>query len=352
MERDPVAQLPAETVQHNEVIGASTLREVLTAVDAQLVNGEIGHQKILPTHFSPLDDVLNGGIRTGDLVILGGPSGVGKTIFALQLARNIALNDPDTAVMYICYEHDRWHLLMRLLCMESALMGHGEAALTLRRLAQLLGDPVAQQSGLLTTLRTHPLYGAVLTRIEQYADRLTLVKASGSLTTLSQLRLWARRLRSPKSHGFMVVDYLQKIPHESAVPIPENEVTTLHAQGLKELALSAEIRLLAVAAADRSGLQSRRVRLYDMRGSSAIQYEADVGIIINNKYTVVSREHIVYNPIQAEAMRNWVVFSIEKNRSGRSGVDLEFRLDASHFCMDPRGGYVHDKLIDDRLTLE
>ena len=92
--------------------------------------------------------------------------------------------------------------------------------------------------------------------------------------------------------------------------------------------------------------------MYDMRGSSAIQYEADVGIVINNKYAVVSREHIVYNPIQAESMRNWVVFSIEKNRSGRSGVDLEFRLDASHFCMEPRGDYVRDRLIDDRLTLE
>jgi len=351
MDMDAVALLPSETVQSNELTGASTLAEVIAAADEQVASGEITHHKILSTGFSPLDDVLNGGLRTGDLFILGGPSGVGKTIFALQLARNIALHEPAAIVMFICYEHDRWHLLMRLLCMESALLGHGEAGLTLRRLSQILSETTAER-GLLATLRAHPLYAQALQRIDQYAERLLLVKASGSLTTLNQIRLWSRRLRSPGRHGFMVVDYLQKIPYESAALLHENEVTTFHAQGLKELALSAGIRILAVAAADRMGLQSRRVRLYDMRGSSAIQYEADVGVIINNKYAVVSREHIVYNPIQAEMMRNWVVFSVEKNRSGRSGVDLEFRLDASHFCMDPRGDYVHDRLIDDRLTLE
>ena len=81
-------------------------------------------------------------------------------------------------------------------------------------------------------------------------------------------------------------------------------------------------------------------------------YEADIGAVLNNKHHIVSREHIVYNPVQAEAMRNWVVMSIEKNRSGRSSVDMEFQLDAAHFHLDPRGGYVRDRLIDDRVTLE
>lgn len=348
---DAVALLPSETVQYNELTGASTLAEVMAAADEQVARGDIGYLQILPTGFSPLDDVLNGGLRPGELVVVGGPSGVGKTVFALQLARNIALLNRDAVTMYICYEHDRWHIMMRLLCLESALLGHGDAALTLRRIHAILSDAVGKR-GLLAELQTHELYAEAVNRLRQYADRLTIVKASGTMTTLDQIRLWARRLAGLHAPAFLVIDYLQKIPFESPGLMHESEVTTYHAQGLKELALSAGIRILAIAAADRSGLQSRRVRLYDMRGSSAIQYEADVGIVINNKYTVVSREHIVYNPIQAESMRNWVVFSIEKNRSGRSGVDLEFRLDASHFCMDPRGDYVRDRLIDDRLTLE
>ena len=51
-------------------------------------------------------------------------------------------------------------------------------------------------------------------------------------------------------------------------------------------------------------------------------------------------------------MRNWVVMSIEKNRSGRSNVDMEFLLDAAHFHLDARGAYVRDRLIDDRITRE
>lgn len=80
--------------------------------------------RTLSTRILPLDDVLNGGLRPGELLV-SAPSGVGKTVFALRLARNIALFNRDAVVMYICYEHDRWHIMMRLLCMESALLRHG-----------------------------------------------------------------------------------------------------------------------------------------------------------------------------------------------------------------------------------
>jgi len=298
-----------------------------------------------------MDDVLNGGLRPGDLFVLGGPSGVGKTIFSLQMARNVALMQRNANVMYVCYEHDRWHLLMRLLCLESALLGHGDAALTLRRLHQILADAPTKR-GLLAELRDHKLYADAVASLERYANRLTLAKASGTMTTLDQIRTWVLHKLASGVPFFLVIDYLQKIPYESSGFMHESEVSTRITQGLKELALSAGIRILAIVAADRSGLQSRRVRLYDMRGSSAIQYEADIGIVINNKFSVVSREHIIYNPIQAQGMHNWVVFSVEKNRSGRSGVDMEFRLDAAHFCIEPRGDYVRDRLIDDRITLE
>lgn len=336
--------------QFSELTGSSTLAEVLAAVSDQAAGGGVGYMQPAPTGFSPLDDVLNGGLRPGDLFIVGGPSGVGKTIFSLQLARNMVMQDPSATAMYVCYEHDRAHLMMRLLCLESAALGQGEAALTLRRIGAMMLE--GTQGGLLARLRADPLYAPVVANVEKYAGRLHLVKASGIQTNLDQIRLWVRRLSVGGPRPFLVVDYLQKIPIEHAAPMQESELTTYVAQGLKELAMSAGLRILAIAAADRSGLQSKRMRLHDMRGSSAIQYEADIGAVLNNKFAIVSREHLVYNPIQAEAMRSWVVMSIEKNRSGRSGVDLEFQQDAAHFYLDPRGGYVRDRLIDDRITRE
>jgi replicative DNA helicase len=341
--------LTAES-QFSELTGASTLAEVLASVSDEVRGGGMGRMLPNPTGFSPLDEVLNGGLRPGDLFVIGGPSGVGKTIFCLQAARNIVANDPQAVAMYICYEHDRAHLMMRLLCMESASLGLGDAALTLRRIGAMMIESTS--GGLLARLRVDPVYGAVIASMEKYADRLHLVKASGIQTNLDQIRMWVRRLSSNGPRPFVVVDYLQKIPVEHSAPLQESELTTYLAQGIKELAMSAGLRVLAIAASDREGLQSKRMRLHDMRGSSAIQYEADIGAILNNKFEIVSREHLVYNPAHAEAMRNFVVMSIEKNRSGRNGVDVEFGLDAAHFHIDPRGSYVRDRLIDDRITRE
>ena len=61
---------------------------------------------------------------------------------------------------------------------------------------------------------------------------------------------------------------------------------------------------------------------------------------------------MIYNLSQADAMRNWVVISVEKNRAGRNAVDMEFLLDAAHFRMVAKGGFVRDRLVDEKVVLE
>jgi len=117
------------------------------------------------------------------------------------------------------------------------------------------------------------------------------------------------------------------------------------------MAMALGVRVIAIAASDRAGLKSRRMRLSDLRGSSAVQYEADVGLVLNNKWAIISREHLVYNPALAEAMRTYVVLSVEKNRAGRNTVDMEFQLDAAHFRIVPRGDFVRERLVDDKVVL-
>ena len=93
------------------------------------------------------------------------------------------------------------------------------------------------------------------------------------------------------------------------------------------------------------------MRLSDLRGSSALQYEADIGLILNNKYAIVSREHMVYNPAQAEAMRNWVVMTVEKNRAGRARGGHGVRAGRGHFRMVPSGDFVRERLVDEKVVL-
>jgi replicative DNA helicase len=149
----------------------------------------------------------------------------------------------------------------------------------------------------------------------------------------------------------VVVDYLQKIPVDWSDVQAETEVTTYLTQGLKELAMAMGVRVIAIAASDREGLKAKRMRLSDLRGSSAVQYEADVGLILNNKWAIISREHLVYNPTQAETMRNFVVMSVEKNRAGRNAVDMEYPLDAAHFRIVPTGSFVRERLVDEKVVM-
>ena len=77
-----------------EATGPATLAEVMDEVEYQAQNGDVDRLRPIPTGFKPLDDVLNGGMRQGELLMIGGGFGVGKTIWALQVARNAVRNDP------------------------------------------------------------------------------------------------------------------------------------------------------------------------------------------------------------------------------------------------------------------
>src|SRR5207244_302448 len=69
---------------------------------------------------TPLDRLLGGGLRPGELMLIGGAQGTGKTTMALQMARNIAASG-QAYVLYVNFEHDDADMLNRLIAMESVL---------------------------------------------------------------------------------------------------------------------------------------------------------------------------------------------------------------------------------------
>ena len=92
---------------------------------------------------------------------------------------------------------------------------------------------------------------------------------------------------------------------------------------LKDLSLELSVLVLAVVAA--GPVAGKRMRVQDLRGSSTIAVPADVVIILNDKFDVVARHHLVYNLVSAERFKSWVILTIEKNRNGVDKVDLEFQ---------------------------
>jgi replicative DNA helicase len=323
---------------------SARLTQVLSDIDTQLTTRSAADVRTVQTGWDVLDEMLGGGLHAGELALLGGPPGVGKTIAALQWARNIARAGHRS--LYVCYEHEPAALLVRLLALEAAEAG-GDRTVG-RTLLDALGRADRAGLSLEDTLRHTPAGLEALERLRAYADRLTLVRALGAHTTVDELRELVDANTDPGQRTAVFVDYLQKIPLHPE-PEHESEKVTRTVEALKDLALDYHVPLVVLSAVDRAGLEVSRLRMHHLRGSSAVSFESDVVLMLNDKHKAVSKVHLSYDERAARSFREWVVFSVEKNRGGPNLIDLEFRKDFSHFRFHEDGGLVSERLVDERM---
>lgn len=327
----------------------SRLSDVLSETDARLRRGESAAQAPWATGFVPLDGYLSGGLRPGDLTLLGGPQGLGKTTLALQMARQIIARGH--AVLYVSYEHDAVNLLERLVAAEAGeragidavplravrtlLEGDGTAASLSDRLAETPGGAEALAAVSVDFDRLYVLRGGIDTSVTDVSEAVDDVIASTGLRPL------------------VVVDYVQKIAMEGERAADEERRMAHVAGGLKDLALTAQVPVLGISASDAAGISDgRRLRTENLRGAASLAYEADVVLVLNEKYDVVARHHLVYGAANVERYRQFAVLSIEKNRGGLAGVDLEFRKRFDQARYERGGGLVAEQLVDARLYVE
>jgi replicative DNA helicase len=149
----------------------------------------------------------------------------------------------------------------------------------------------------------------------------------------------------------VVVDYLQKVCEPEGND--ENEKITRITERLKDLSIEFGCPVLAVAAADREGLEpGSRMRARHMRGSTALAYEPDLVLVLNTKSDIVARHHLVYDGEAASRFRDWSVLTIEKNRSGHDGAELEFRKRFEQGRFETVGKAVSETLVDERVFTE
>jgi replicative DNA helicase len=328
--------------------------EVLTGLSDKVSQGAVAEYQPVPLGMSPLDRTLGGGIRSGELMMIGGAQGTGKTTMSLQIARNIAQSG-QANVLYICFEHDEEYLLNRLMAMESALAGSmppdSNKSIKIQDVRrEVLGTWLAQGGQDKADLRGNPRLRPALERISRYGQGLFLLRGSHAHTTAPNLRNMIEGYRrvAPNRPLVVFVDYLQRVP---AVPDPptETERVTNVVAALKDMALGLGVAVVCIVAADKEGLKAARLRNHHLRGSSALNYESDVILILNEKYNIVAKVNIEFNPHQAQRFRDWTIVTVEKNRSGRDAVDLEFEKHFEYSCFDPEGRQVQEKLIEERL---
>jgi replicative DNA helicase len=349
----PVTSLhlqPSETSTHHERVRLRSLSDVLAETDEKLRSGNAAGARVWPTGFEALDVSLNGGFRSGELVLLGGPQGLGKTAMALQMLRNTIASN--RSAIFFSYEHDAHSILERLIAIEAGAIA-GVDAVGLTRIRQGFE---ARHAGTHTLQQRFgdTIGGAeAIAALERYGDRLHVHTSSGLHTTLEEIRKAVAEVTELDGRAPLVlIDYLQKVP-VPGVEGGEDERITIVVERLKDMALDLGVPVLAIVAAEKGSLVAgKRMRVHDLRGSSALAYESDVVLILNEKYDVVAKHHLVYHLGNAERFRQWVVMSIEKNRNGVDHLELEFQKRFEQGRFQPEGRVVEEQLIEERVFRE
>lgn len=306
-----------------------TLVDELLAGRGQHVDGRI------PTGLEPLDTLLAGGMRPGDLTVLGGRPAVGKTALALTIAAAAAADG--VAVTYACLEHDPGELVERLLLARVAADDDGRGSL----------PPAAQTRALLASVLAGATpWGRAVTQVPQLEAAQAWLTALGDHLTLvcgAHLDLDAIVASMPNGgrRRLLVVDYLQKLTRD-----PSDVHAEEAARDCKGLALDTGAAVLAISATDHEGLRVPRVRLAHLRGSATLAYESDLVLVLEDKLQAVSRRHTAFDGTKARQYRDRSVVVLEKHRRGMDGVAFELRRSLAYSWFDPAGSVVAEELAE------
>jgi replicative DNA helicase len=264
-----------------------------------------GQQTIsgLATGFPKLDE-MSSGLQDGQLIVIAGRPGTGKTSFALSLVRNIALKE-DAGVGLFSLEMTKEQLLERLLCGEGRVNLH-----------QLRGGFVPSGKWRDIATAAGKLQESTIVIDDMPGNAILDVKAK------------ARRMKAEHDINMLVVDYLQLIEGKNNVNTREQEIAHI-SRSLKGIARELRIPVVALSQLNRSveRRESKKPRLSDLRESGAIEQDSDiVAFIYREDYYDDEEEE------EDDSTVSKTELIIGKQRNGPLGkIDLSFHKGYASF---------------------
>ncbi len=291
---------------HKFIALSDKVDETFERIDA-LSKREDGIRGV-PTGYKDLDNLLSG-LHPSDLVILAARPSVGKTSFALDLARNAAVKH-NVPVGIFSLEMSSEQLIDRMLAAESFV-----DSWKIRTGAVREEEDFAKIRDALETLSKAPIY------IDDKPGNNIL-----------SMRAVARRLKRERGIGLIVVDYLQLMTPVGAKASDSmvQQVTEI-SRSLKSLAREIEVPVLALSQLSRAVEQrGGKPRLSDLRDSGSIEQDADVVMFIHREDRT--------NPDSDR--QNIAEILVEKHRNGPTGrVELFFDDKRTSFMSLDTKGY-------------
>ncbi len=248
----------------------------------------------VPTGYADLDEITSG-LQRGDLIVIAGRPSMGKTAFAMNLARNAAVESDDPkAVAVFSLEMSSQQLALRMLASEARV------DMKLLRTGRFSAEDwrkLANHSG---TLAAAPIF----------------IDDTPAISVL-ELRSKCRRLK--KEHDgldLVIIDYLQLMSGRADAERREQEISEI-TRSLKGLAKELDVPVIALSQLNRS-LESRgdkRPMMSDLRESGAIEQDADL-------IAFIYRDEVYNKKPDNEGLAEII---IAKQRNGPTGtVNLTF----------------------------
>ncbi|CAN5549950.1 replicative DNA helicase [soil metagenome] len=232
------------------------LHEAYDRIDARHQGDNLGTSG-LPTGFVDLDE-KTAGLQESELIIIAARPSVGKTAFALNVARHIAIKE-NIPVFFVSLEQSRIELAERLLCAEAEVDSH---KLRTGRLSAEDMEKIVKVSG-------------IMRNCNMFFD-----DSPGQ----GMLRIAANARRLKLRHGIkmVMIDYLQLIEPDNRRDPRQEQVANI-SRRLKHLARELRIPVVALAQVNRSSedRQDHKPRLSDLRESGSIEQDADTVMLLH-----------------------------------------------------------------------
>ena len=259
------------------------------------------------TGYHKLDDITSGW-QASDLVIIAGRPAMGKTSFALSMAKNIAA-DLRIPMAFFSLEMSNVQLVNRLISNACEIRG-----------SKILNGQLDREEWNQLDKRINSLMGAPL-----YIDDTPGL-------SVFELRTKARRLVREHGIKLIMIDYLQLMnANGMRFSSRQEEVSTI-SRSLKGLAKELDIPILALSQLNRGvesreGLEGKRPQLSDLRESGAIEQDADMVIFVHRP-----EYYHIYQDDNGRDLHGMAQIIIAKHRKGATGdVLLTFKGEYTRF---------------------
>lgn len=292
-----------EISMHRSDKGFESIKNLVpVAFDKMEMLEKLGGQVTgLPTGFGVLDE-MTAGMHGGELIVVAGRPGMGKTAFALRIMENVAVDHGRAAALF-SLEMSSDQIVQRLLSSRARVGSH---RLRTGRLRDHEWENLVRSAG---PLAESPIF---------IDDTATM--------NVWDLRTKARLLKSQYDLQLIVVDYLQLMSGGERVENRQQEISLI-SRSLKGLAKELDIPVIACSQLSRMvetrGGEKKPI-LADLRESGAIEQDADVVMFVYrpSAYKLSEEER---EQIKGTDEENLAEIIIAKQRNGPTGtVKLTF----------------------------